>query len=111
MHKVMTHNVLDGSFGITHRQNFRRERCQIVANAMLTTVRFIWVQTVANWDILCQLKFRSFFMINVQDSLDAYKKALQEICSEVAGDSLKQNMKPKVKSATDTFLLTNVTIH
>jgi hypothetical protein len=44
-------------------------------------------------------------MFNLQESLDAHKKALQEICSEArkSGVSLKQNQNTMVKSAIVTL--------
>ena len=42
-------------------------------------------------------------MFNLQNSLDAYKKALQEIGSGTDGEvSLKQNRNPVIKNATVT---------
>lgn len=43
-------------------------------------------------------------MFNLQESLDAHKKALQEICSDArkSGDSLKQNRKTMIKSTIVT---------
>jgi hypothetical protein len=45
-------------------------------------------------------------MFNLQESLDAHKKALQEICSDArkkSGVSLKQNQNTMVKSAIVTL--------
>jgi hypothetical protein len=43
-------------------------------------------------------------MFNLQESLDAHKKALQEICRDArkSGVSLEQNRKNRVKSAIVT---------
>jgi len=45
---------------------------------------------------------RSFFMFNLQESLDAHKKALQEICSEARKSEGSLNQNTMVKSAIVT---------